>query len=207
MATMGIGAEASLQVMPILGATELASRLAASYVGNYVKGYMLIIYAVCCVFLAVINLLALMATTYIHMMFYGVGKRREIPYLLCFYPWKIYPYTHTSPCGNWCFLIPKIHHSQLWFVRVFRFLCLYEKICVYLNKPAINSTINTFNTTGLGLFFGPIVASMYSSGNEVLYGEDVQMLYCIFRTGSGIACLMGPLIAGKYDCGSGCVDQ
>ncbi len=73
MNTLSIPQSQASVAMSVIGATEVVSRAITSYVGDYFKGYMLIIYIVCAITLAITNFLAYLATTYTQLLVYGVG--------------------------------------------------------------------------------------------------------------------------------------
>jgi hypothetical protein len=70
---LGISQKDSSQAMIALGMSELVSRLVTSFVGDYIKGQILIMYVGCCLILAIQNGLAILAKTYIHMVFLCIG--------------------------------------------------------------------------------------------------------------------------------------
>ena len=74
MDTVGIPSSQSWKVMPVIGASELVSRLVASWAGDYYKSRSLYMYAADCFILAVINMVGSMSKTYVHFMLYGAGK-------------------------------------------------------------------------------------------------------------------------------------
>ncbi len=73
MTTLSIPQSHASIAMSVMGATELVSRIITSYVGDYFKGYMLMMYIVFTSALAITNFLAYLATTFTHLLIYGIG--------------------------------------------------------------------------------------------------------------------------------------
>ncbi len=65
---------AASRAMMIVGGCELASRLVASYVGDYIKGRLMVVYVIFCVVLGIQNAVCSQAYTYIHLLLYAAGE-------------------------------------------------------------------------------------------------------------------------------------
>ena len=74
MVSYGIHQSDASKAMIAMGGAECITRLAMSYLGNYIKGSLLYMYVISCSVLTIINLLAYFATSYLHLTMYGVGK-------------------------------------------------------------------------------------------------------------------------------------
>lgn len=74
MVVLGIDQSKASTAMSIFGAFEIVSRLITSYVGDYVKGKMLYSYVIFALSLSILNVVGAYASTYGHMIGYGIGK-------------------------------------------------------------------------------------------------------------------------------------
>ena len=72
MTEMQIDQSKASIAMSVFGALELTSRLLMSYLGDYIKGRILYSYVAFCLGLSVLNLVAAQASTFEHMLAYGV---------------------------------------------------------------------------------------------------------------------------------------
>ena len=73
MDVLGIPQSQSSTAMSVVGCCEVVSRLLTSYVGDYFKGKILYLYAVCAFILCLQNALGSLAYTFTQLTIYGAG--------------------------------------------------------------------------------------------------------------------------------------
>ena len=78
MGTLGIAQSQSSKTMMAVGATEGLGRAIASCTGDYYKGYMLHMYTVCSILLAITNIMGYFSTQYNHFLIYGIGMLLDL---------------------------------------------------------------------------------------------------------------------------------